>query len=94
MLRAARRIDALEAQLVSAWSKTIAILPPDETPDETPVLILYNGTVQVGELRWGHPTFEDTFDAYRYWDNPDDDGQEWEWDDITHWMPLPQLPEN
>ena len=60
--------------------------------DETPVIILHRGEARIGELRWDHPGFEDTYSSYRYWDNPHDDGQGWEWDDITLWMPLPASP--
>ena len=59
---------------------------------ETPVLIILDGKIRIGEIRWAHPGFEDTYKSYRFWDDPDDDGQCWEWNDITHWMPLPELP--
>jgi hypothetical protein len=61
--------------------------------DETPVLIVRNGEIRIGEIRWEHPSFEDTYEAFRYWDDPYDDGQSWENFEITHWMPLPELPE-
>lgn len=61
-------------------------------PDETPVLILHRGEWRIGELRWEHPTWEDTYQAFQYWDNPHDDGQEWEWQDVTHWAELPDIP--
>ena len=62
--------------------------------DKTPVLILRdNGQFYIGELRWDVPGHEDTFKAYRYWDDPNDDGQCWEHDSVTHWMPLPDAPE-
>lgn len=66
----------------------------DSLPNnETPVLIVQNGVIRIGELRWEHPTYDDYFDAYRYWDDPEDDGQDWEWNSITYWQPLPSLPD-
>jgi hypothetical protein len=60
---------------------------------ETPVLILVRGKWRVGELRWETSGFEDFWKAFRYWDAPEDDGQEWEWYDVTYWTPLPDTPE-
>lgn len=60
--------------------------------DEAPVLIVRNGEFDIGELRWEHPGFEDTYQAFQYWDSPNNDGQDWEWHSVTHWMPLPELP--
>ena len=70
------------------WIQTTDRLPTAETP----VLIVCNGVVHIGELRWEHPSFEDTFKSYRYWDDPNCDGQDWQWDDITAWQPIPVLP--
>ncbi len=70
----------------SGWVSVEERLPADETP----VLILRNQEVRIGELRWEHPGFEDTYKAFRYWDDPLNDGQCWEWPEITHWMPLPK----
>lgn len=70
------------------WVSVTDYLPPDETP----VLVLRCGAVRVGELRWEHPGHEDSYQAYRYWDDPNDDCQEWEYDEITHWSPIPQPP--
>lgn len=65
----------------------------DQRPkDETPVLIIHCGEIRIGEIRWEHPSFEDTYEAFPYWDDPYDDGQGWEWPDVTHWMPLPEMP--
>lgn len=57
--------------------------------DHTPVLIKYKGKVRVGELGWDAGSVEENYKPYRYWDCPYNDGQDWEWDDVTHWMPLP-----
>jgi hypothetical protein len=78
--------DALER--CEQWVSIHERLPADETP----VLIICNGCVKIGELRWEHPTFEETYEPFRYWDDPHDDGQIWEWTDVTHWMPLPEPP--
>lgn len=65
----------------------------DRLPEpETAVLILMRGEYVVAALHWEKPTFEDTFQAYRYWDSPDSLGLVIDWHDVTHWMPLPQLP--
>lgn len=71
-----------------AWVSVDDRLPPPETP----VLIVYRKQVRIGELRWDHPGFEDTYKSYQYWDDTGDDGQAWEWADITHWAPLLELP--
>ena len=59
-------------------------------PDETPVLVrLKDGTVCIGEIRWDHPSFEDSYAAFQYWDDPINDGKDWEFDDIIAWMGIP-----
>jgi hypothetical protein len=70
------------------------IKPEEQLPtDETPVLALFqDGRRRVAELRWEHPGHEEAFKAFRYWDDPDDDGQCWEWHDIVGWRPLPDAP--
>lgn len=70
------------------WISVTVELPKEETP----VLVLLNGKPRVGERRWEMPSYEDTFKAYWYWDDPEDDGQCWEVPDITHWMPIPPAP--
>jgi hypothetical protein len=70
------------------WIKTEDQLPPDETP----VLIVRNGVPAIGELRWEHPSHEETYEAFRYWDDPNNDGQDWQWPEVTHWMALPDVP--
>ena len=73
---------------MSAWIKCSDRLPPDETD----VLIVVNGQQRIGALFWETPTFEETFKAFRYWDDAENEGQSWEWDDVTHWQPLPPFP--
>jgi hypothetical protein len=74
---------------MSGWVKTEDELPPDETP----VLVFFRSEcIRIGEIRWENPSFEDTYESFRYWDDPQDDGQDWQWNDITHWMHLPKEP--
>ena len=73
-----------------AWIKTADRLPESDTP----VLVrLWNCQIRIGELRWERPTYEETFAPFQYWDDPTNDGQDWDGPDhITHWMPLPEAP--
>lgn len=65
----------------------------DRLPEEaTPVLVLHKGERRIGEICWDYPSWEETYQAFRYWDCPYNDGQGWEVFDITHWMPLPEPP--
>lgn len=61
-------------------------------PEDTPVLILRNGELRIGAIFTESPGHEETFKAFNYWDDPNDDGQCWEWHEVTHWMPLPSTP--
>lgn len=74
--------------MTEAWTRTDDSLPPDETP----VLIVHRGKVRIGELRWEHPGYEDSYTSFHYWDDPIADGECWEFLDVTHWAPLPALP--
>jgi len=71
-----------------AWISVEDRLPADETP----VLAVVFGKPRIAELRWEKPGWEDTFTAHQYWDDPEDDGQDWQWSDVTHWMQLPAAP--
>lgn len=70
------------------WTSVNDRLPADNTP----VLIVANGEIMIGAIEWEYPSWEETYQAFRYWDCPYNPGQDWEWYNITHWMPLPELP--
>ena len=59
---------------------------------ETDVLVLVNGEINIGAIFTEIPSHEDTYIEFDYWDNPRDDGQDWEWDDVTHWQSMPDAP--
>lgn len=76
--------DYTQAPEIQGWTRT-----QDKTPsDETEVLILVNGVRRIGWVLWETPSYEEIFKAFPYWDDPHNDGQGWEWDDVTHWAPL------
>lgn len=69
------------------------ILVTDKLPNiKVPVLLFYKDRIVIGERKCEYPTFEDTFEEFWFWDSPEDDGQDWEFVDVTHWMPLPKPP--
>lgn len=59
---------------------------------ETEVLVCCKGAWRIGAIFTDHPSYEDTYRAYDYWDDPNHEGQGWEWEDVTHWTDLPPLP--
>ena len=76
------------AQPAPSWVPCADRMPAPEVS----VLIVVNGAVRVGALFYERPGPEDTYQAFTYWDDPEDDGQPWEHEDVTHWAPLPPLP--
>lgn len=72
-------------QNLGGWIACEDRLPPDETE----VLIMVKGIRRIGALFWDYPGHEDTYQPYKYWDDPDNDGMDWEWDDVTHWQYMP-----
>jgi hypothetical protein len=79
-------IAADRAKRAPQWISVADRMPADETP----VIALLAGLPVIAERCWDRPGYEDTYNAYRYWDSPTSDGQEW--DAITHWLPLPTAP--
>ena len=74
------------------WISTGIITALQELPPyETPVLILfYSGKVRIGEIRWERGGWEATYEDFQYWDDPNNEGQDWEWSDVIGWLPLPE----
>lgn len=73
---------------MSQWIKTTEQLPPVETD----VLMLCDGSIYHASMEWERPTFEETFNPYRYFMTIDQ--EELDWDRVSHWMPLPEMPED
>lgn len=71
--------------LLPQWISVEERLPDEELS----VLIILNGEIRIGCLIREDPAYEETFKSFTFWDDPNDDGQGWEWHDITHWQPLP-----
>jgi hypothetical protein len=59
-----------------------------------PVLTIFRGSPLVLELCEGHPSYEETFKPFKYWNEPSSEILEPDWYEVTHWMPLPELPED
>jgi hypothetical protein len=73
----------------SAWISVDERLPRHETD----VLIIRLGQIRVGAIFIEHESWEEGGREIHYWDDSNDDGQGWDWCEVTHWMPLPPLPE-
>lgn len=56
-----------------------------------PVMLVYKGEPHIGVLLKEEPSYEDTFGSYLYWDSYYNDGQDWEWYDVTKWAYIPSL---
>ena len=69
----------------TSWIACSERLPEEDEP----VLIILNAQVRIGELRRENPSWEETWQSYQYWDDPENDGKDWDWESVTHWMPLP-----
>lgn len=64
------------------WIKTSDRLPELERT----VLVLRCGEPRIASRFIEEPTYEETFKAFWYWDDPHDYGQCWENDEVTHWL--------
>lgn len=77
-----------EIKPAPVWISCLEKLPEIETK----VLIICNNEIRLGALEYEIPSFEETFTKFKYWFEPDNDMQVYEFQDITHWMPLPASP--
>lgn len=94
----------VEAKAKGKTKVTNAVLKPKrgwrlcsdgELPEEGELcLVVVKGLVRIAARYWDEPCHEDTYAAYLYWDDPENDGQDWQPEDVTHWMPAPwgELP--
>mgnify|MGYP000686993514 CR=1 FL=1 len=75
----------------NSWIKVETKLPPPETP----VLAIVNGIdiPVVLELRWEicNPMLESYYEDFLYWDEPNDDGKDYE-GLVAYWRYLPDPP--
>lgn len=74
---------------VNGWIPCRQELPPVETE----VLILVKGKRRIGALEWDIAGVEDSYKSYNYWDDPENTGMDWDWNDVTHWQHLPPVIE-
>lgn len=82
-----------EGQAVSKELRITLFRTNDSLPVAgTPVLIVHKGVFRIGERRWDHPVCEDSYQSFWYWDDPHDDGQDWQNEDVTHFAYLPPIP--
>lgn len=62
-------------------------------PDEgEKVLALYKGEWVILQVGVEHPTYEESFTAFKYWFEPMSEMLDIELDDVTYWEPLPEIP--
>lgn len=64
------------------WHDASHELPPEGAL----VLIEFtNGRLRLASIFEDVPSWEDTYQAYFYFDDPEDEGQDWQMDDIARW---------
>jgi hypothetical protein len=77
------------AELKKAW-----ISVEDNLPAEYKfVLCWFEGRSEVMQIMWETPSFEETFKPFPYWIDGDERFTP-DWQEITHWMPLPDPPKD
>ena len=80
-----------EVREVQQWIKVTDKIPEPETP----VLACVHGLdfPIILEMRWEicNPMIEGYFNDFLYWDDPNNDGQDFE-DRVFVWQPLPEMP--
>lgn len=65
----------------------------DRMPEpETDVLVILRGKVHIGAIFIEIESYEEGGREIHYWDDPNFDGQDWAWNDVTHWKPMPLAP--
>jgi len=79
---------------IAGWnaSKNDWISTKDKLPEpETYVLTICKGIPCVLSMEWDHPTYEDSYKSYLYWSDKEmyDTIED---ERVTHWMELPELP--
>lgn len=61
-------------------------------PEETRVLIFVLGKWRTAELCWESPSWEESWPAFTYWADEDNEGLDWADEEILWWMPMPPDP--
>lgn len=61
-------------------------------PLATNVLLLVNGTIYEGALTQYKAGWDELGGDYMYFIDVDEQYPDWEWQSITHWMHIPELP--
>ena len=72
------------------WEPVSGALPEE---GEHVLLFHRDGTQWVGYRGVERPGFEDSFRPYSYFIDRAEN-EMWEWEDITHWRPLPEPPQD
>lgn len=90
-------MESVKEQLAERWN-TRQFAPSwvscekDMPPDDTPVLALCKGEIELAVRHWDHPSHEETYRAFQYWTDPLTETADWQDEDISFWIPLPPPP--
>lgn len=88
-----------EPEMESAYAAMLAVAPgwfstEDALPEEgQTVLAVVNGEIRLACRYLEEGGFEDPYESFLYWDDPIMDGQDWQNEDVSHWLPLPAPPQ-